>query len=215
MVVTVYLMGDLLKTMIYSSFKFIINPSVWMGANQQPQLQSVQHLYQPITNAVPQPSINGNIAIDPKDVHLTQALGIVENLSKHLITQSNNSQIQGETSGIEILPITNVSPIQQTERRHFVDEDIVGNIEDIMHPDGVPTIIGIEANSVNEKYEIIEGSETSKAETPAREDDFEKIATITGSYISNTPDAYIEGVDEVDTEVDSTFTEPLIKSRIS
>lgn len=186
-----------------------------MGVNQQPQLQPVQHLYHPITNAVPQPSINGNIAVDPKDVHLTQALGIVENLSKHLITQSNNSLLQGETSGIEILPITNGSPIQQTERRHLVDEEVVGNIENIMHPDGVPTIIGIETNAVNEKYEIIEGGETSKAETPARGDDFKEITTITESQNSKTPNAYIEDVDEVDTEVDSTFTEPLITSKIS
>lgn len=187
--ITLFFMKDMISMGIHSMFKYVINPSVWLNSNQPAQYQ---------------PAIHGNNAVDPKDTHLTQALeltsrnvALVEKLSDHLLRQSG-------PSGIEILPIANGSPTQGGERNYSTDVEIVGEIENIMHPDGVPAILRDEASAQDEPCETIDESETDKQS--------KEIPSIPESQTSR-PEPHIEDVDEVDNIY--SITEPSIRSSVT
>lgn len=80
-VITLYFMKDILKVMIYSIFKFILNPTSWSGFAAA--AQNVQ-------NEVPQCSSQSQIAseVDIKDVNLGKALDLANNKMQLMLTEN-------------------------------------------------------------------------------------------------------------------------------
>lgn len=89
-------MKDLLITFIQSTFKFILNPRIWLDLNAHRHAQT-------IPPAAPAAISN---TIDHRDVLLTKALDLANSLSENISFISRNSLASGVE---ELLPIKDVS----------------------------------------------------------------------------------------------------------
>lgn len=90
-------MKDLLITFIQSTFKFILNPRIWLDLNANRHAQTIPPAAAPaaISNT-----------LDHRDILLTKALDLASSLSENISFISRNSLASGVE---ELLPIKDVS----------------------------------------------------------------------------------------------------------
>lgn len=107
-------MKDLLKTIIYSTFKFFLNPGIWSNvyANVNATAQTNQtHVVGNMVETVRIQSITSGEP-DIRDVNLGKALDLANNRVRLALLESTSSQLllsERTTSSVQLLSINNES----------------------------------------------------------------------------------------------------------